>query len=84
MLEKSSLSISLEDHDAMKQQYEERLRNAENRIYSLVKERDALLRTSAQDSNKSAIIKEKDEIIEEVGLKHSSSESVRCSVLGDG
>ena len=86
MLEKTSLSISLEDHDAMKQQYEERLRNAENRIYSLVKEHDALLRTSAQDLNMSAIIKEKDEIIEEVGPKRgiASSGGARFSVIGDG
>lgn len=50
----------------MRRQFEERLANAERRIYALNKERDALQRGSAQAHDKDDVIKEKDAIIEEV------------------
>ena len=67
----------------MRHQYEERLRSAESRILAITKERDALRRTSAQDSTKDSLIKEKDEIIEEV-LLLSLSAQTRSAVSGHG
>lgn len=50
----------------MRRQYEERLSNAESQIYALSKERDALLHRVSGHSDKDKLIREKEEIIEEV------------------
>lgn len=66
VLERSALAVSKEEYEMRCRSYEERLQVAENRIYSLTKERDNLLQNSTNHVEKDQIIKEKDEMIEEV------------------
>eukprot|EP00210_Caulerpa_lentillifera_P005823 g5569.t1 len=66
VLERTALSISKEEYETRCLGYEERLLVAENRIYTLSKERDNLLQSSQSQHEKDQIIKEKDEMIEEI------------------
>lgn len=70
-MERSGLAVTQEDHDAMRNEFEDLLKKAESKISTLVKERDTLRQNIAEFSNKDTIIKEKDQIITEVLLKCS-------------
>lgn len=54
------------DHEELRKEFEQRLGSAERKIYALTKERDALKRGSVKLMSANELLKEKDDIIQQV------------------
>lgn len=59
--------VSEVDLEAMRCEFEQRLAASERKVYALTKERDALRRGSEKLSTANDLVKEKDQIISQVG-----------------
>eukprot|EP00262_Sarcandra_glabra_P000312 TRINITY_DN10371_c0_g2_i1.p1 TRINITY_DN10371_c0_g2~~TRINITY_DN10371_c0_g2_i1.p1 ORF type:complete len:698 (-),score=174.22 TRINITY_DN10371_c0_g2_i1:286-2139(-) len=70
------------ESDSLREEYQQRVGSLERKVYALTKERDALRREQSRKSDAAALLKEKDEIInqvmaegEELSKKQAAQES---------
>ena len=67
-LARKSAAVSEQDLEAMRAEFHARMEAAERKVYALTKEREALRRGTDKLSSANDLLKEKDAIIQQVGV----------------